>query len=94
MKKTVLIINTARSNLINESDLKIALEKNIIRGAAVDVYSSEPANQNILFNAPNLILTPHIGASTREAQLIVAEKVAQQVCEYINLGKIINSVNQ
>ena len=93
MKKNVLIINTARGNLINENNLKYALEKNLIKGAAIDVFSNEPAKQNILFNTPNIILTPHIAASTIESQLIVAEKIAKQVSDYFNLGKIINSVN-
>ena len=94
MKKNALIINTARGNLIDENDLKFALENKIIRGAAIDVFSSEPANNNVLFNAPNIILTPHIAASTFESQLIVAEQIAEQISVYFNSGKIINSVNQ
>ena len=93
MKKSVLLINTARGNLIDEQDLKISLEKGLIKGAALDVFSEEPAKESILFNTPNLILTPHIAASTAEAQIIVAEKIANQFSDYFNSGKIINEVN-
>ena len=93
MKKNAVIINTARGNLVNEDDLKIALEKLIIRGAAIDVFSNEPAKKNILFGTKNLILTPHIAASTEEAQIVVAEQIAQQISEYFNSGKIINQVS-
>jgi len=92
MKNNSFIINTARGNLINEIDLKNALENNLIKGAAIDVYSKEPAHKNILFNTPNLILTPHIAASTIEAQVIVAEQIAKQISDYFNSGKIINAV--
>ena len=93
MKKNALIINTARGNLIDENDLKIALEEGLIKGAAFDVFSSEPATENVLFNVPNLILTPHIAASTVEAQIVVAEQIAKQISEYFNNGKVVNAVN-
>ena len=92
MKKNSLIINTARGNLINENDLKTVLEEGYIKGAAFDVFSSEPATENVLFNVPNLILTPHIAASTVEAQIVVAEQIAEQISEYFNSGKVINAV--
>ena len=92
MKKNAVIINTARGNLINEVDLNTALKESIIKGAALDVYSEEPANNNVLFGANNLILTPHIAASTEEAQLIVAKQIAEQMSEFFNTGKITNSV--
>jgi len=92
MKSNSVIINTARGNLINEKDLKEALEKDIIRGAALDVFSEEPAKDNILFGTKNLILTPHIAASTIEAQLVVAEQIALQMSNYFNNNEIINSV--
>ena len=92
MSKNGIIINTARGNLVDENDLKVSLENNIISGAAIDVFSTEPAKDSILFNVPNLILTPHIAASTNEAQIIVAEMVAKQISKYFNTGKIINSV--
>ena len=93
MKKNALIINTARGNLVDENDLKAALEEGLIKGAAFDVFSSEPATNNVLFNVPNLILTPHIAASTVEAQIIVAEQIAKQISEYFNSGIVINAVS-
>ena len=92
MKKKPIIINTSRGNLVNENDLKFALLNNLIKGAALDVFSEEPAKENILFNSPNLILTPHIAASTSESQIKVAEQIANQISDYFNNGKIINSV--
>ena len=92
MKKNSVIINTARGNLVNEVDLKTALKESIIKGAALDVYSIEPAKNNVLFGVNNLILTPHIAASTEEAQLIVANQIAEQISEFFNTGKITNSV--
>ena len=92
MKNNAVIINTARGNLIDEKDLKEALEKDIIRGAALDVFSEEPAKENILFGTKNLILTPHIAASTVEAQLIVAEQIALQISNFFNKNEIINSI--
>ena len=72
--------------------MKTALEESIIRGAALDVYSEEPAKNNILFGVNNLILTPHIAASTEEAQIVVAKKIAEQISDFFKTGKIINSV--
>jgi len=92
MKKNAVLINTARGNLIDENDLKNALTKGIIKGAALDVFSEEPAKNNVLFDVPNLILTPHIAASTFEAQIAVAEQIAQQISDFFNLGKVTNSV--
>ena len=92
MKKNAVIINTARGNLVNEKDLKEALDNSIILGAAMDVFSEEPAKNNILFGTKNLILTPHIAASTIEAQIVVAKQIAEQVSDFLNNGNIINSV--
>ena len=92
MKKNAVIINTARGNLVNEIDLKTALNESIIKGAALDVYSEEPAKNNVLFGVKNLILTPHIAASTEEAQLVVAKQIAEQISDFFNTGKITNSV--
>ena len=92
MKKNSVIINTARGGLVDENDLKKALEEGIIRGAALDVFSNEPAKSNVLFDTPNLILTPHIAASTVEAQLVVAEQIAEQISDYFNKGEVKNSV--
>ena len=93
MKKSAVIINTARGNLVNEKDLKEALENSMIRGAALDVFSNEPAKENILFGTQNLILTPHIAASTEEAQIVVARQIAEQISDYFIAGKIVNSVS-
>ena len=89
----LLFINASCSiSNINEVDLKTALKESIIKGAALDVYSVEPAENNVLFGVNNLILTPHIAASTEEAQLIVAKQIAEQISEFFNTGKITNSV--
>ncbi|MDC0057161.1 hydroxyacid dehydrogenase [Alphaproteobacteria bacterium] len=92
MKKSSVIINTARGGLVDENDLKKALEEGIIRGAAIDVFSNEPAKTNVLFGTPNLILSPHIAASTVEAQLVVAEQIAQQISDYFGKGEVKNTV--
>ena len=92
MKKNSVIINTARGNLVNEIDLKEALDSGMILGAAIDVYSEEPAKKNILFGTRNLVLTPHIAASTIEAQVSVAKQIAEQVSDFFNNDKIINEV--
>ena len=92
MKNTSVLINTSRGNLINELDLKLALDNSVILGAALDVFSTEPAKENILFGTKNLILTPHIAASTYEAQINVAKQIAEQVSEFFINGKSINTV--
>ena len=86
MKPSAYIINAARGNIIEEKDLNDALENNLIAGAAVDVFSKEPAKENILFNNPKVILTPHIAASTSEASIVVAEMVANQIADYLVNG--------
>ena len=93
MKNTSVIINCARGGLINESDLKDALNNDIIAGAAIDVYENEPATENVMFGAKNLLLTPHLGASSKEAQSNVAIDVANQVADFLKENKIINNVN-
>ena len=92
MKKNCVLLNTARGGLIDENDLKVALDSNMIRGAALDVFSKEPALESSLFGTANLILTPHIAASTDEAQLVVAEQIAVQISNYFRNGEIVNSV--
>ena len=92
MKKNVLIINTARGNLVSEIDLKDAIKNNTIGGVALDVYEKEPAKNNILFGLENVLLTPHIAASTAEAQIIVAEMIANQFVDFFLKNKISNSV--
>lgn len=93
MKPSSVLINCARGGLINEADLKVALDNDVIAAAAVDVYETEPATNSPLFNAKNLLLTPHLGASSKEAQSNVAIDVAEQVADYLLNGNIINNIN-
>ena len=92
IKPTAYIINAARGNIVDEKDLNEALNKNLIAGAAVDVFSKEPAKENILFNNPKVILTPHIAASTTEASIVVAEMAANQISDFLLKGTKINTV--
>ncbi len=92
MKPTTYIINAARGNIVDEKDLNEALNENLIAGAAVDVFSKEPATENILFNNPKAILTPHIAASTTEASITVAEMIANQISDFLIKGVKINTV--
>ena len=92
MKKNVLIINTARGNLVSEIDLKDAIKNKTIGGVALDVFEEEPAKNNILFGLDNVLLTPHIAASTAEAQIIVAEMIANQFVDFFLKNKVSNSV--
>ena len=93
MKPSAVIINCARGGLINEADLKDCLNNDVIAGAAIDVYEKEPATENVMFGAKKLLLTPHLGASSKEAQSNVAIDVANQVADYLKDNKIINNVN-
>ena len=93
MKSTSVIINCARGGLINEVDLKDALNNEVIAGAAIDVYENEPATDNVMFGTKNLLLTPHLGASSKEAQSNVAIDVANQVADFLKDNKIVNNVN-
>ncbi|MEN6542853.1 phosphoglycerate dehydrogenase [Parvibaculum sp.] len=92
-KKGVRIINCARGGLIVEADLKAAIESGHVAGAALDVFEEEPAKTNILFGMEQIIATPHLGASTNEAQENVALQVAEQMSDYLLTGAITNSVN-
>ena len=92
-KDNVKIINCARGGLIVEDDLIELINKGKISGAALDVFSEEPPTNKKLFNVDNLILTPHLGASTSEAQENVAIQVAQQISDYLNNDVIVNSIN-
>tara|TARA_B100000029_G_scaffold364000_1_gene357152 strand:+ start:3993 stop:4928 length:936 start_codon:yes stop_codon:yes gene_type:complete len=92
MKPTAYIINAARGNIVDEKDLNDALNDNLIAGAAIDVYSKEPAKENILFKNPKAILTPHIAASTTEASIVVAEMIANQISGFLLRGDKINVV--
>jgi D-3-phosphoglycerate dehydrogenase len=92
-KPGVRIVNCARGGLIDEAALKDALESGHVAGAALDVFSEEPAKNNPLFGTPGLICTPHLGASTGEAQVNVAMQIAEQMSDYLLLGGITNAVN-
>jgi D-3-phosphoglycerate dehydrogenase len=93
MKKGVRIVNCARGGLVDEAALRAALDAGQVAGAAFDVFSTEPATENPLFGHPNVICTPHLGASTSEAQENVALQVAEQMSEYLLRGAISNAVN-
>ncbi len=92
-KKGVRIINCARGGLIDENALRAALLSGHVAGAALDVFSVEPATDSELFNTPNVICTPHLGAATMEAQENVALQVAEQMSDYLLSGAITNAVN-
>lgn len=93
MKKGVRIINCARGGLIDEAALKEALESGHVAGAALDVFEIEPAKENALFNNDKVVATPHLGASTTEAQENVALQVAEQMSDYLMSGAIANAIN-
>ena len=92
-KKGVRIINCARGGLIDEFALKAALDNGHVAGAALDVFSVEPASENILFGSDKLVATPHLGASTTEAQENVALQVAEQISDYLLTGAVTNALN-
>ncbi len=92
-KKGVRIINCARGGLIDEVALKEGLDSGHIAGAALDVFVSEPARESPLFGTPNFICTPHLGASTTEAQVNVALQVAEQMADYLVNGGVTNALN-
>jgi len=92
-KKGVRIINCARGGLIDEAALKEGLDSGHIAGAALDVFVEEPAKASPLFGTPNFISTPHLGASTSEAQVNVAIQVAEQMADYLVSGGVTNALN-
>ena len=92
-KKGVRIVNCARGGLIDEAALKEALDSGQVAGAALDVFAEEPAKQSPLFGTPNFICTPHLGASTTEAQVNVALQVAEQMADYLVNGGVTNALN-
>src|SRR3954465_5821961 len=93
MKDGVRIINCARGGLVDEKALYEALKSGKVAGAAFDVFVEEPAQNNPLFELPNFIATPHLGASTTEAQENVALQVAEQISAYLMTGEITNALN-
>ncbi|WP_375229501.1 phosphoglycerate dehydrogenase [Roseobacter sp. S98] len=92
-KKGVRIINCARGGLVDEEALAEALQSGHVAGAAFDVFAQEPANENPLFNLPNVVCTPHLGAATTEAQENVALQVAEQMSDYLLTGAVTNALN-
>ena len=92
-KKGVRIINCARGGLVDEAALKEAMDSGHVAGAALDVFVQEPAKESPLFGTPNFICTPHLGASTDEAQVNVALQVAEQLSDYLLDGGITNALN-
>jgi D-3-phosphoglycerate dehydrogenase len=89
----VRLINCARGGLVVEADLKAALDSGQVAGAALDVFSTEPAIENVLFNHPNVVSTPHLGASSTEAQFNVAVQVAEQMSDFLLHGAVTNAIN-
>jgi len=93
VKPTVRIINTARGGIIDEAALAKAVKDKKVAGAAIDVFSTEPATESVLFDSNNIIVTPHLGASTAEAQVMAARDVAEQVIDVLNGHPAKYSVN-
>ncbi|MGD1987526.1 MAG: phosphoglycerate dehydrogenase, partial [Desulfobacterales bacterium] len=93
MKDGVMIINCARGGIVSEADLNESLKSGKVAGAALDVFESEPPGVCPLFEIDRVICTPHLGASTLEAQTNVAVMVAEQIIAYLRDGTVINAVN-
>ena len=93
MKKGSIVVNCARGGLVDEEALKEALESGHIRAAALDVFAVEPAKTHELFGTKNFIATPHLGASTLEAQENVAVQVAEQMSDFLLTGAVTNALN-
>ena len=92
-KKGVRIVNCARGGLIDEAALKDMLDSGHVAGAALDVFAEEPAKESPLFGTPGFVATPHLGASTTEAQVNVAIQVAEQMADYLLTGAVTNAIN-
>jgi D-3-phosphoglycerate dehydrogenase len=92
-KRGVIIVNAARGGLVDETALRRALETGHVAAAGFDVFVTEPAKESVLFGAPNFVATPHLGASTNEAQENVALQVAEQISDYLLTGAVINALN-
>ncbi|HHZ08368.1 MAG TPA: phosphoglycerate dehydrogenase [Rhizobiales bacterium] len=93
MKDGVRIINCARGGLVVEADLVAALKSGKVAGAGIDVFEVEPATENALFGMENVVCTPHLGASTTEAQENVALQIAEQMADYLIKGAVSNAIN-
>lgn len=93
MKNGVIILNCARGGIVNEADLIEALKSGKVAGAGLDVFEKEPPEKSPLFEVDNVVLTPHLGASTKEAQVNVTIAIAEQIVDYLINGIIKNAVN-
>jgi len=93
MKPGVRIVNCARGGLVDEEALKEALDSGHVAGAAFDVFTEEPPENNPLIGHPNVVATPHVGASTSEAQVNVAIQIAEQMSDYLLTGGVTNALN-
>ncbi|WP_425405248.1 phosphoglycerate dehydrogenase [Hwanghaeella sp.] len=93
MKTGVRIVNCARGGIIDEEALRDALDAGKVAGAALDVFAVEPAKENVLFGREDVVATPHLGASTEEAQENVAIQVAEQMADYLLTGAVTNALN-
>ncbi len=92
-KQGVIIVNAARGGLVDEAALRSALERGHVAAAGFDVFVTEPAKDSVLFGAPNFVATPHLGASTNEAQENVALQIAEQMSDYLLAGAVTNALN-
>ncbi|MFN3960386.1 MAG: phosphoglycerate dehydrogenase [Parvularculaceae bacterium] len=92
-KKGVIIVNCARGGLIDEAALKTGLDTGHIGAAALDVFATEPATEHPLFGHERVVATPHLGASTNEAQENVAIQIAEQMADYLMRGAVTNALN-
>jgi D-3-phosphoglycerate dehydrogenase len=92
-KRGVIIVNAARGGLVDEAALRAALDSGHVAAAAFDVFVVEPAKESVLFGAPNFVATPHLGASTNEAQENVALQIAEQMSDYLLAGAVTNALN-
>jgi D-3-phosphoglycerate dehydrogenase len=93
MKKGVFLVNCARGGIVVEKDLIAALDDGTVRGAGVDVYEPEPPNDWALAKHPKVIASPHLGASTAEAQVNVSVMIARQIGDFLTRGEVRNAVN-
>ncbi|MDP9084477.1 MAG: phosphoglycerate dehydrogenase [Pseudomonadota bacterium] len=92
-KPGVIIVNAARGGLVDEAALREALDSGQVAAAGFDVFVTEPAKESALFGAPNFVATPHLGASTNEAQENVALQIAEQMSDYLLTGAVTNALN-
>jgi D-3-phosphoglycerate dehydrogenase len=94
VKNDAIIINCARGGIIDENAIKQSLLNNELGGYGCDVYEDEPQTDSIFAGMDNVVMTPHIGAGTKEAQEKVAVQIAEQISDYFLNNRIINQVNK